>query len=88
MEIEKSALVEELNKEDKSMGEMEQAFVEKKDVGHKVIETAIHNFGRLGYQIKSIDFEDDLLNIKCYCPQVNKSSRSLSMDGISESFKD
>jgi len=69
------------------MGEMEKAFVESQNTGHEAIAAAVRDLEKLGYRIHCIQYYGGgQLDIGCYCPQVNEGS-SLSMDGMSETFK-
>ena len=72
---------------EKGMGEMEQIVEKEKAEGHKQIAAALKDLGSLGYWVNNIHWQSGFLTIGCYCPQVNEGS-TLSMDGISESFKE
>jgi hypothetical protein len=80
----------------KDMREMERAMAENRRKNHEVIMAAISTFSRLGYLIESTSVRSDgYLHIDCYPPQNEegnngepKPNGGLSVDGISDVFKD
>ena len=56
------------------MGEMEKAFYDEPSRSHEAITKAMENLRKMGYLVKSINYNYSLLSIECYCPQVNEGS--------------
>jgi len=69
------------------MGEMEQAFTEAVDKGHKAVITAVRDLEKLGYRIHRVQYQSGgYLDIGCYCPQDNEGSKEpFNWVGLSDS---
>jgi hypothetical protein len=65
------------------MGEIEWCLLNSRKKEHEAFVAAISDFKRLGYLVGGISYKNGALEVICCPPET----RSLSMDGVSESFK-
>ena len=50
-----------------------------KTEGHTLITDIVRDLGNLGYRIKSVNYENGMINISCYRPQYNEGSEEVKV---------
>jgi hypothetical protein len=86
------------------MSEMERSILDSRKKEHEAIVKVVSNLNQMGFLINGVWFKNGALEVICYPPEREKGAKkklqeaieagygtddnALSMDGVSETFKD